>query len=68
MKDIDEVLGSVYERDYLEVPLAAESEAAYGDVAAIEAAIEDMQREMKDAARRLEFEHAAALREDQGAA
>ena len=63
-KVIDEVLGSVYEADYLKVPLrVAEGEEAGKSPAEIEADIASLQAEMHRAAEALRFEEAAALRD-----
>jgi excinuclease ABC subunit B len=66
VKDIDEVLGSVYERDYLVVPdpIPGDGEdQADESGAAIEARIARLQQQMREAASSLEFERAAALRD-----
>jgi excinuclease ABC subunit B len=64
VKAIDEVLGSVYEADYLKVPIEAEGgpEAARSP-AEIESEIGRLQKEMRAAADGLRFEEAAALRD-----
>jgi excinuclease ABC subunit B len=64
VKAIDEVLGSVFEADYLKVPKdeAAVPEAARTP-AEIEAEIGSLQKEMHAAAEALRFEEAAALRD-----
>jgi excinuclease ABC subunit B len=63
VKDIDNVLSSVYERDYVTVPKAADERAKYKTQAELEAAINDLDREMREAAANLEFERAATLRD-----
>jgi excinuclease ABC subunit B len=63
VKAIDDVLTSVYERDYLTVPLAREDAEDYRSEAELRAKIAELQREMKQAAADLEFEKAAALRD-----
>jgi excinuclease ABC subunit B len=64
VKAIDEVLGSVYEADYLKVPLeVSEGEEAGRTPAEIEAEIARLQGEMHVAAEALRFEEAAALRD-----
>jgi excinuclease ABC subunit B len=59
---IKDVLASVYEADYVTVPLAAEEQLPYlaenGP-----AAIARLKREMQAAAKKLDFERAAALRD-----
>ena len=59
---IKDVLASVYEQDYVTVPLAAEEQARY-QVEDIPAQIRKLKKEMQTAARKLEFERAAALRD-----
>ena len=62
-KHIDEVLGSVYEADYVTVPTAAEEAVAFLTPSQIEEAVEELTGKMKAAAGRLEFEEAARLRD-----
>ncbi len=59
---IKDVLASVYEQDYVTVPLAAEEQARY-QVEDIPAQIRKLKKEMQTAAKKLEFERAAALRD-----
>jgi excinuclease ABC subunit B len=59
---IKDVLASVYEADYVTVPLAAEEQAPYL-VEDAPAQIARLKKEMQKAAKRLEFERAAALRD-----
>jgi excinuclease ABC subunit B len=63
VKAIDEVLSSVYERDYVTVPAAPEARAEYRTEAERLALIGRLDREMRAAASNLEFEKAAALRD-----
>jgi excinuclease ABC subunit B len=63
VKDIDSVLSSVYERDYVTVPKAPDERDQYKTAAALGAAIANLEREMRAAAANLEFEKAAALRD-----
>ncbi len=64
VKALDEVLGSVYEADYLKVDLeVAEAGAKYDDRAALERDIQNLRSEMKKAAGKLDFETAAELRD-----
>ena len=64
VKAIDEVLGSVYEADYLKVPLQTEGrEEEAKSPAEIEAEIGRLQKEMRAAADGMRFEEAAALRD-----
>jgi len=64
IKSIDEVMGSVYERDYLTV----EPTRGEGDVfmtqAQIEARINQLNHDMRAAAANLEFEKAAGIRDE----
>ena len=66
VRNINEVLGNVSQRDYASVSKAAEEDAPYftadspGDVSK---RIEQLRAEMIEAAERLEFEAAAALRD-----
>jgi excinuclease ABC subunit B len=63
IKDIDDVLSSVYERDYLTIPVARDQRLLYRTVAERDALLADLQREMKAAAANLDFEAAARLRD-----
>ncbi|MEW6488680.1 MAG: excinuclease ABC subunit UvrB [Thermodesulfobacteriota bacterium] len=63
-KRIDDVLSSVYEMDYVTVPLAAEEEAPFRTPAEAEREIERLRRKMLEAASSLEFEEAARLRDE----
>jgi excinuclease ABC subunit B len=62
VKSIDEVMSSVYERDYVTVPAGEEGDLfkTHGE---LEAHITELQNQMKSAAANLEFEKAAALRD-----
>ncbi len=61
--DIRRVLGSVYEADYVTVPTVSEAAAAYSSEKEISVVIRKLKEEMKAAARELEFEKAAVLRD-----
>jgi excinuclease ABC subunit B len=62
VKGIDDVLASVYERDY--VTVAADKDAeVFRTSAELEAHVTALQTQMKSAAANLEFEKAAALRD-----
>jgi excinuclease ABC subunit B len=64
VKSLDEVLGSVYEADYLKVDLeVAEAGASYGDRDQLEREIVALREQMKKAAAKLDFERAAELRD-----
>jgi excinuclease ABC subunit B len=63
VKNIDEVLSSVYERDYMTVPTAPDPRAAFHSQAELAAHIASQEREMREAAANLEFERAALIRD-----
>jgi excinuclease ABC subunit B len=56
-------LVKVYEADYVDIPIAAETEAEYLSAQELAARIEQTRKEMKQAAAALEFEQAALLRD-----
>ena len=58
--NIKNVLSSIYESDYWTVPLAAETDAGYGHD---DETLQKLEAEMKEAARLLEFERAAKIRD-----
>jgi len=62
-KNITSILNTVYEKDYVTIPIAAEERAAYGSPKDIAKQIKKLKKEMADAAKRLEFEKAAELRD-----
>lgn len=57
---IKDILGSIYEADYFTVPMAAEETAGY-EVS--EETIKKLETEMKEAAKKLDFERAAQIRD-----
>ena len=61
VKGIDEVMSSVYERDYVTVP--ADERQTFRTHAEFDAHITELQAQMKAAAANLEFEKAAGLRD-----
>lgn len=61
-KDIAQLFEEVYEPDATEME-AREAELPYGDIEHLEASIETLEAEMLQAARELEFEKAARLRD-----
>ena len=61
-KEIPPLAYAVAEMDYVQLDLAAESQPAYGNDEAVEQTIKRLEAEMKAAAKNLEFERAAALR------
>jgi len=62
-KAIHNILGSIYEADYVSVPIIAETKAGYATEEELPAMIARLKKEMKEAAGELEFEKAAALRD-----
>ncbi|MFQ5828914.1 MAG: excinuclease ABC subunit UvrB [Candidatus Methylomirabilia bacterium] len=62
-KSIREVLRSVYERDYYTVEVEPEREEAFASAEALEGRIKELEAQMHEAARRLDFERAAELRD-----
>ena len=63
VKAIDDVLSSVYERDYVTVPLVKEESETFRTREELDARLADLDREMKEAAANLEFERAATVRD-----
>ena len=62
-KGIYDLLSDIAERDYYTVPLVRENEAEYIPDTEIPAIIKSLEKEMKDAAKNMEFEKAAKLRD-----
>jgi excinuclease ABC subunit B len=58
--NIKDILSSIYEADYWTVPVAAEEKAEYGYD---DETLKKLESEMKEAAKRLEFERAAKIRD-----
>jgi excinuclease ABC subunit B len=63
VKHIDDVLSSVYERDYVTVPKATDERDRFRTRAELDAHIASLEREMRAAAANLAFEQAAAIRD-----
>src|SRR6187401_1419842 len=63
IKNIDDVLSSVYERDYVTVPKAPDERDRFKTQAELDAHIAGLEREMRAAAANLEFERAAQIRD-----
>lgn len=63
-KNIDNILGSVYEADYVTVPAVAEESKEYLAPDVIKEMIKDLDKKMKEAAKQLRFEEAARLRDE----
>jgi len=57
---IKDIASSIYESDYWTVPVAAEEEAAYG---LDDETLKKLETEMRDAAKELDFERAAKIRD-----
>jgi excinuclease ABC subunit B len=62
-KDISDILGSVYEADYVSIPNVSEPEEEYISLGNLPKMIKSIKKEMSNAARRLDFEEAARLRD-----
>ena len=63
-KSIKNILESLYEADYVTVPVAAEASAGYqASGSDTKALVDFLERQMRDAAKKLEFERAAELRD-----
>jgi excinuclease ABC subunit B len=62
-KGIQDVLASIYERDYYTVPVRDDRAVEYIPREEIPALIATLDKEMRAAAKRLEFEQAAAIRD-----
>jgi excinuclease ABC subunit B len=63
VREIDDVLSSVYERDYATSPALRESREPFRTQAELDAEIHRLEGEMKSAAANLDFERAALLRD-----
>jgi excinuclease ABC subunit B len=64
VKAIDEVMSSVYERDYLTPAFAREATETFRTEAELDAHVRSLQEQMKSAAANLDFEKAASLRDE----
>jgi excinuclease ABC subunit B len=63
VKELDDVLSSVYERDYVTVPVVREAAEEFANQADFDAHVRSLEAEMRAAAANLEFERAAVLRD-----
>jgi excinuclease ABC subunit B len=63
IKDIDSVMSSIYERDYMTVPRAADERAVFRTQVELDRHIAALEADMKAAASNLEFEKAADIRD-----
>ncbi len=64
IKDIDGVMSSVYERDYLTVPAATDGRQTFHSQGDLDRKIAELETGMRAAAANLEFERAASLRDE----
>jgi excinuclease ABC subunit B len=62
-KSIGGVLASIFEADYVTVPVVAEAAEAYGPEMSLPERVGRLRKEMKEAAAALDFERAAELRD-----
>ncbi|MDP2972064.1 MAG: excinuclease ABC subunit UvrB [Deltaproteobacteria bacterium] len=62
-KSVRNILGSIYEADYFTVPAVSDIKEEYGSIKEIPTMIQKLKKEMKEAARLLEFERAAEIRD-----
>lgn len=62
-KDISDILGSVYEADYVSIPNVSEPEEEYISPGNLPKMIKSIKKVMLNASRRLDFEEAARLRD-----
>jgi excinuclease ABC subunit B len=63
IKEIRDILGSIYEQDYVTVPLAAEGAEDYVSPEELPKKLGALKKQMHEAAESLEFERAAELRD-----
>ena len=64
IKQIDEVMSSVYERDYLTPAVASEPTDQFRTQGELDDHVRSLQEQMKGAAANLDFEKAASIRDD----
>jgi len=62
-KEIDNILSSIYEADYVTVPVVSEKDSVYLTEEQLTKKLRELKKEMKKAAENLEFEKAARLRD-----
>jgi excinuclease ABC subunit B len=63
VKSIDEVMSSVYERDYVTIPTSPDDAGKFKTQSELDAHVAGLQQQMKAAATNLEFEKAATIRD-----
>jgi excinuclease ABC subunit B len=64
VRQIDEVMSSVYERDYMTPAAVKDGTERFKTQAELDAYVASLQTEMRAAAANLDFEKAASLRDD----
>ena len=64
VKQIDDVMSSVYERDYVTLPVVRDGTERFRTQAELDAHIASLQAQMKAAAANLDFEKAASVRDE----
>jgi excinuclease ABC subunit B len=64
VKQIDEVMSSVYERDYVTPAVARDGSERFRTQAELDAYVAQLQEQMRAAAANLDFEKAASIRDD----
>ena len=62
-KAIPDLLATIYERDYVTIPVAAEGEDEYVSLFDIDKKIQQLRKQMKEAAAKMDFERAAEYRD-----
>jgi len=62
-KSVRDILSSIYEADYFTVPIVSDPKEEYLSLKEIPSRIEKLKKEMREAAKRLEFERAAEIRD-----
>jgi excinuclease ABC subunit B len=63
-KAVEDILASPYEADYVTVPVTAEEEGTYLTPEALNRRIKKLEKKMREAAKKMEFEDAAQLRDE----
>lgn len=62
-KNITDILSSVYEADYVDIPIVAEKGEEYISPKELPSLLKSLKKEMQDAAKKFDFEKAALLRD-----
>jgi excinuclease ABC subunit B len=62
-KAVKNIMASIYEADYFTIPAVADIKEEYVSIKEIPSIIQNLKKEMKEAASQLEFERAAELRD-----